>query len=187
MKELWNERFPNCPPLSYMFKHCLPDRWLRIHSLPESKRYPDNLQEQREVLRRFNSMLFSLIGKASTVTICHAVFDGDNSSNSFSLKDLDLKLFDRIPKDSYDPEENEEPIFVNCYFAEVQIEHGDLDDIFLSVALDEIENLFVFHAESNRIFAPYDGGADIILESSETRYVYSRTFADWLSPREDGL
>src|SRR5712671_5847453 len=44
--------FNNCPPVGFMLRDTHGDRWLRIHSLPDSKRYPDNQQESDELLHR---------------------------------------------------------------------------------------------------------------------------------------
>lgn len=37
------------------------------------------------------------------------------------------------------------------------------------------------------IVAPYDGGVDIILDTTENRDKIKSRYQDWLSPREDGL
>lgn len=47
---LWQQQWPGCPPLADTLKHAYRDRWLRFHSLPESKRYPDHDAEYKIVL-----------------------------------------------------------------------------------------------------------------------------------------
>ncbi|WP_435828800.1 DUF3885 domain-containing protein [Saccharopolyspora shandongensis] len=42
---LWQRRWPLCPPLAAGLKHAYRDRWVRFHSLPGSKRYPDTADE----------------------------------------------------------------------------------------------------------------------------------------------
>ena len=39
----WRKAFPDCDPAGYMLREQLPERWWRLHSLPLSKRYPDEI------------------------------------------------------------------------------------------------------------------------------------------------
>jgi len=36
---LWTLNYPDTVPIAHLFKHDYSDRWFRIHSLPDSKRY----------------------------------------------------------------------------------------------------------------------------------------------------
>jgi hypothetical protein len=55
----WEEHWPDCPPIGYELR-CERDRWVRFHSLPESKRYPDTEDEWAIVLDRYNTVLDEL-------------------------------------------------------------------------------------------------------------------------------
>jgi hypothetical protein len=35
----WNNHYPEAPPVGFLLRQVYSDRWLRIHSLPGSKRY----------------------------------------------------------------------------------------------------------------------------------------------------
>ncbi|MFD6971116.1 hypothetical protein [Streptomyces sp. NPDC059949] len=48
------------PPEAHQFKHAYADRWVRFHSLPESKRYPEDETEYAIVLDRYNTVLDEL-------------------------------------------------------------------------------------------------------------------------------
>lgn len=45
------------PPIADQLEWKFPERWVRIHTLPDSKRYPENVDEIFEVLRRHNTLL----------------------------------------------------------------------------------------------------------------------------------
>ena len=60
----WNENFPDFPLIPSELKNHFQDRWLRIHSLPESKRHPENADEYVEILRRHNLILTDLFGRS---------------------------------------------------------------------------------------------------------------------------
>ncbi|MFD9737583.1 hypothetical protein [Umezawaea sp. NPDC059074] len=52
-------RWPDCPLIGHELR-CERDRWVRFHSLPESKRYPDTEDEWTIVLDRYNTVLDEL-------------------------------------------------------------------------------------------------------------------------------
>ena len=53
------------PPLSYELRGRFPDRWVRFHSLPDTKRYAASEEEYDEILRRHMTTLSQLTGHAS--------------------------------------------------------------------------------------------------------------------------
>jgi hypothetical protein len=57
---LWRQRWPECPPLAGTLKRAYRDRWVRFHSLHESKRYHEHNAEYDNVLHRYNSVLNEL-------------------------------------------------------------------------------------------------------------------------------
>lgn len=65
--KLWISNYPETVPISYLFKHDSADRWFRIHSLPDSKRYPDNDEEWELLLKRQNTIITDLFGLDSKV------------------------------------------------------------------------------------------------------------------------
>lgn len=46
--------------MPYSLRSAFPDKWVRFHSLPESKRYPDSEREYGIVLDRYNAVLDEL-------------------------------------------------------------------------------------------------------------------------------
>jgi hypothetical protein len=61
---LWQERWPRCPPVGYKLRGPYQDVWVRFHSLPESKRYPEDENEYAVVLERYNTVLDELFAGA---------------------------------------------------------------------------------------------------------------------------
>jgi hypothetical protein len=58
--------------------------------------------------------------------------------------------------------------------------------LLLAVADDREQAVFL-SPENNQVFAPYDGGADVFLRDHQSVGSFKAEFAEWLSPREDGL
>ncbi|MEW2080765.1 hypothetical protein [Streptomyces sp. NPDC005283] len=57
---LWRERRPSGPPVAHTFRSTYAERWVRFHSLPGSKRYPESEDEYAIVLDRYNTILDEL-------------------------------------------------------------------------------------------------------------------------------
>lgn len=75
----WAEVFGECQPIGYVCREALPARWLRIHSLPKSKRYPDTEPEYQELLRRHNEAATTLLGAGEPCILFAATYDDDGN------------------------------------------------------------------------------------------------------------
>lgn len=56
----WQLNWPDCPPVGHELKRFYASRWVRFHSLPESKRYADTPAEYDSLLHRHNTVLSAL-------------------------------------------------------------------------------------------------------------------------------
>jgi hypothetical protein len=65
----WHHCFPDCEPVAHHLRVAFPDRWVRFHSLPESKRYPETEAEYAIVLERHNRVLGELAQVGETVAL----------------------------------------------------------------------------------------------------------------------
>lgn len=57
LNKFWTDEFGDNLPVASELKWKFEQRWFRIHTLPDSKRYPDNESEYDEILRRHNIVL----------------------------------------------------------------------------------------------------------------------------------
>ena len=62
----------------------------------------------------------------------------------------------------------------------------ELNDLFRLVACDEVGNILIISTTKNVVYHPYDGGADVILPSSEMRDILREEYKEWLSSHPDG-
>jgi hypothetical protein len=67
LPEVWAARWPHCRPISYELRSCASERWVRFHSLLDSKRYPDDEREWAEILHRHHVVLNELIDETNAV------------------------------------------------------------------------------------------------------------------------
>lgn len=169
----WCESFGEFPPIGSFCRDELPARWLRIHSLPESKRYPGTEPEYRELLRRHNEVATTLLGDGDSCILFAATSDDDPPPSLAGL------TFVEVPDLS--------ALQIHIAAAQVPWRPGRFDALIRAVA-DETAGPFLFaNFERRTAYAPYDGGADLFLASPDEVVTMKARWSGWLSARPDGL
>ncbi|MBY3468570.1 hypothetical protein HFN80_32080 [Rhizobium laguerreae] len=64
---------------------------------------------------------------------------------------------------------------------------GNLDFILLAIANDKMGPTMWMDRKTGRIFAPYDGGFDLLVSSPREVEQLRVRFGDWLSDHPEGL
>lgn len=186
--DYWNREYPESFPINNELKWVYPDRWFRIHSLPESKRYAETPDEYKIILDRQNQLINELIGEESEVIICFGLYTGhiinDNYKRLTDFGDFEKALTVDLRKER--PEEYEDQMDFDIFVKSETWRSGSRNDILIAIADDEIRAMFVSPSRKC-IIAPYDGGVDIIVDSTRKRDQLKSKYKDWLSYREDGL
>ncbi|GIH71975.1 DUF3885 domain-containing protein [Sphaerimonospora thailandensis] len=77
--------------------------------------------------------------------------------------------------------------FVHLYVSERPWQPGMIDPLLRAVADDECADVLITDTGLRRLYHPYDGGADCILETTEERDRLKAAHHDWLSRRPDGF
>lgn len=188
----WALNFADTIPIQHYFRYDYTDRWFRIHSLPESKRYADNEEEWCILLDRQNKIITDLLGNDSKFILVA----GDYSSEGYrelhplqevnSISKIPFVLLDPIDLNKLSPDEYEIGQFYKPMFSEQIWQPNKFDSILKDIADDHLRVFFI-SVDKKLIIAPYDGGIDIILNDPETRNIYKQKYSDWLPQRRDGL
>jgi len=63
----WEFNYGDCPMIGYLFRKAFPDKWFRIHSLPESRRFPKNEKHWNILLERQNQIITDILGNNGAV------------------------------------------------------------------------------------------------------------------------
>lgn len=192
MLEDWGRAFPGCEPLAYRMRGRLPARWVRFHSLPDSKRYPDDEDEFAVILGRQNRILGELLGPGTQAvlltTSCIGPSGVEAGDDERLLREIDP---DAKPWRSLAMHELEEDFIAPTYWHVLASEWtwrpGAFDPVFRSAAMNQIVNVMILPPDCRWLFLPYDGGVDLILESSAERDRIRAAYAGWSSSRLDGL
>ena len=191
MLDNWDSRFPNCPPIGYLLRDAFHDRWVRFHSLPESKRYPEDEAEYQILLERHNAILSVLADTTRCVVLLKTGYsETPQPVRSYAeLDSLDPKaaLWRTIPMHAVSPDFFSDPAYWHIYASEWQWHPGMFDPIIRLVASDTVANVLIVEPDCRWVLHPYDGGMDVIAETPADRGRLRAAHKDWLSARADGL
>jgi hypothetical protein len=169
----WQAEYPETPPIGHHFKRKLNKRWMRIHSLPEAQRYPNNTADSAILLKRQNAIIDYLVPQGTAVQWVWTRIDPDcHLFWSFDLTELGTLH-------SVDDEAD-----YALWHMHDKWRSGE-NDVFLSMVADDAVRAFII--APNCLIAPYDGGVDVILPTPHEAHAFKRKFAEWVSPRADGL
>jgi hypothetical protein len=183
--EHWRRNYGEAPLVGHVLRARFPRRWLRIHSLPGSKRYAETEAEHREILRRQHRVLDDLIGQGGR---CELVFgDYDDEERLPEAVRAALRSLGPAPLGVLSAEESGLEVDVPLRKASISWRHPALDVILLAVADDVLETPLLVSTERRCVVAPYDGGVDLIVESEELRDELKARYASWLSRHPAGL
>jgi hypothetical protein len=168
-------------PAGFLARKAIPDRWLRIHSLPESKRYAQSESEQEELIARHNSVASYALGENCACTLFIARF---GESQQWSAAE-DLPLHGRLPVHAMAGNDPDEPI--QFFALHVTWHDGAFNDLIVASSEDQTGPLLFANLSTGAAYAPYDGGADLFFPSSTAVSAARSRFSQWLSARGDGL
>lgn len=187
--DYWKKEYPEALPINHELKWVYRDRWFRIHSLPESKRYADSPEEYKIILHRQNQLINDLIGEETEVVILFGLYSTDTINNDKHEELTDFGEFQKvltIDLHTTRPEEYEDRVYFDIFAKVENWENESRNNLLKAIVDDEIRAMFVCPSKKC-IIAPYDGGVDIIVDSSEKRDLLKSKYKDWLSDREDGM
>jgi hypothetical protein len=175
----WINACQSVQPTGWALRAAFRDRWLRIHSLTDSKRYPTTAwdwSELRERHRHATSLLLTEGERGFLISPWACA-----SHKAFSASGL--RPSRHVPE--YQPDDQEPPggPFHACSFC---WSFDSFIPILDAVAEDATCALFA-SADASRIYAPYDGGADLFTTDPAQLTTLRMALKTYLSPRSDGL
>ncbi|MFI1759558.1 hypothetical protein [Streptomyces sp. NPDC020571] len=186
---LWRARRPSGPPVAHTFRSTYADRWVRFHSLPGSKRYPESEDEYAVALHRYNTVLDELFAHRDVYVV----------TSDWSWAPDGPAVFPTRQRESHpdgahwwteSDEEDPDPAlhtYTRFYAYRRPWRSGRVDALLRAVADEALVEVFVTDTELRRIHHPYDGGADVVLATPGERDGLRDRHVDWLSPHPSGL
>jgi len=181
----WDDAF-GVEPVPYQLRDRLPERWVRFHSLPEAKRYPDSPLEMEQILSRYHRVIDIVLRDPDTVTVVIGRFVDEGTTLALPSEPPDLVSWRTVVAD-YDPDQPDETIRVLLAVTHMDRRAPALDELLRAVAEWREANVMLLAPPVPALLHPYDGGTDVITESSFDRDALRSEFQSWLSPHPRGL
>lgn len=181
--EVWSRSFGQTPPLGHVLRHDYFQIWTRFHALPESKRYAESDEEAGIILERANALAAECFEQQAIVWIVTGCI------SEFALEDNDLTARMNMSKVMVWIDEDEAPADQRewSFFASrAAWGPSSFDRLFHDIAEDR-EQAVLFSEEAQTVFAPYDGGFDIISLQPGKIIELENTYSSWMSSRSDKL
>lgn len=172
--KLWAKRYPGILPIGHSLSSAYKSRWMRIHSLPDSKRYPSTDAEWAILLHRQNTLINYLVPQRAPIQMVINWIEPE--SHLFQSCDpLPLGIIQEAP---------DEPAY-ESFLIETTWENEPRNPILIMIADEQLSGVIIVAPDC--LIHPYDGGLDVIAKDPHTCHELKRKFKDWLSARPDGL
>jgi hypothetical protein len=171
-----------------------PAQWVRFHSLPESKRYPENESEYAVLLGRHHRVLDELDaslspGRSPEVLVFTAVWSQTSApadrEKLIRCAQPDAEWWESMLYNNSDSPEW--PVWIHVYVGRLPFAPEALDPLLRLAADDQTRGLIIAETDLNWLYHPYDGGADVIAPTSTIKESLRIKFAPWLSAHPEGL
>jgi hypothetical protein len=183
LDDFWQEQFPNTLPMADNLKELWVDRWVRFHSLPESKRYAQTPEEQAIILERHNTVIEDLnVSRSSLFLVTSqwtATSKPDVNREELNTLDPNAVLWKTLPL--HELAHDDDLMFLHLFVSSWEWRKGVIDSILALVADDKLGNSMIISIVDQWLYHPYDGGADVILKSTSDRDKLKQKYFMWLS------
>lgn len=185
----WKETYSNCPPVGYLLREIYVAIWFRIHTLSFSKRYAETKEEEKEILKRHNSILSDLIGEEGNYVLVTTEYSSNplpkKAHSHLNVLNEDKYYLFSLPK--HELEMDDEPYYWHFFMTDRAWQEKSVDDLLKLVANEEVKDVLFVGVEQDCVYCPYDGGADIFIKSDSTRNFIKDKYSAWMSQHPLGL
>lgn len=169
--------FVNCYPIAFLMREQNLDWWFRIHSLPESTRYPECEADWSTLHHRHRSLADRVLCIKSRCRITYAQFSG------FPLPRTKLPPLDWRPMRRIESGGDE----LDTWVATEPWDYDYFRPWLEARAQDAIAFIGFHSLTTDSLYMPYDGGADVFSLDPFFLGDIRATFSEWKSPLESGL
>ncbi|MEV7730222.1 hypothetical protein AB0P15_36750 [Streptomyces sp. NPDC087917] len=187
LSALWEQRWP-APPGDLQMRYAYPDRWVRFHSLPESKRYPDSDAEYAVMLDRHHTLLDELGPNEAELYVLTREWNGDAEP---TVRMPQLRQVDPDARHwgshIHDDDFPDDILYQHEYISLHPRSRHALDPLLRLVADDVIAGVTLAPLDLRWLYHPYDGGGDVFAPSTSVRDALKAAHPEWLSTHPTGM
>lgn len=186
LSEAWRSRRPESRPVGSELRASERSTWVRFHSLPGSKRYPDDQFEYDELLARHFTLLTELDALAGTATSHNLRAVTVAWSKSSRVAERDRHLRRAFPAATYwqpvayDVSDPDDQTWIHLYVGATALASAELRALLLLAADDRTREVVICPPGFEWLYHPYDGGGDAIAHDIVGRDLLANRHASWL-------
>jgi hypothetical protein len=179
IKSRWfNNEMIQAFPLAHLMRETFPEHWIRIHSLPESKRYPETEAEKEIIFDRYSLFGTALLGHGASCLIIQSRFLGFPRLDEF-MPEFSWQQIHQVGKDEDDT--------WNSWQAPITWTPKEMRPLLLAIAEDKEAHIAFLSNITDCVFIPSDGGADGFSFDSKLLQRLLEEFSPWSSNHPRGL
>lgn len=187
--EIWKAKFGTLPPTSERLRQFTPDLWVRFHSLPNSKRYPDTEEELGIIASRGEALFKEIfVNETEFLILCSRPII-ENIVEITPLPSPTIRTL-QLTESWQWTDHNEDPLDQlswQTYAGARPLSFAQLSKINSWIANEAELDVVISSTNLSNLFIPYDGGFDIFLEDESTLNALKIKFKDWLPSNSLGL
>ena len=177
MSEFDKPEFNTCYPVAFLMRNYRTEWWFRIHSLPESKRYPNSDADWDILLARHHALADAVLEPVATCRVTYAQFSGVPFPES-DLPSLQWRPFRRVG-----------PVgeSLDSWIASASWDFETFAPWIRKRSADELAFIGFHSTATDAVYMPYDGGADVFSLQPDFLDKIRERFNEWKPPLESGL
>lgn len=192
-RRLWTCHYPDHEPVGYEMLCGRAQHWVRFHSLPKSKRYPDTEPEWRELLQRQNQLAVTVLGDDQDCWLVQSRWNpgpgvtdvafNDGNDPFRAIVDYGLEFAIATVREAGTEFETRWEAFAGP----TSWKPGRFDRLLREIADERAAPTLWVSNETGAVFAPYDGGVDLFLPAKRDVGKLAGQHPEWLSTHPLGL
>jgi len=164
--------------MAHLIREAWPKYWLRIHSLPDSKRYPEDETERQIVFDRHSRFGSALLGERARCLIIQSRFNGFQRSGEL-MPELEWTQIHRVGESDEDAWDS--------WMANTTWDAAVFRTLLMAIAEGREAHIAFVSEVTDCVFIPYDGGADGFSFDTDLLRRLREEFAPWRSAHPLGL
>jgi hypothetical protein len=148
-KDFWTSTYPDTILFQNLFRHEFADRWFRIHSLPNSKRYAETKTEWDILLDRQNKIISDLLNENSNFILVTGVHTSEGYIELHpidkvnSIREIPFVSLDPIDLNEINPDEYDRGQFYTPMFSVQNWQSQKFDNLLKDIAEDNLSAFFI--------------------------------------------
>lgn len=183
----WQRHFPGTAPVGWALQSSFPDRWVRLHSLPGSKQYPDGKKHRAIIAERALALAHALLSDTGPYYMLANVYAPEPGlpfavTQDWRYHGAELSQSFSCLEDSADQASQ-----IVVFTGQTERLSRGFEAAVLGIAEERSARCIWVSPKRPAAFAPYAGGFDLITAVPDDVATFKAQFKRWLSKHPDGF